>query len=392
MLTKSVLLKLLLFFIPVMAVQAQYALEGTAAYASSSPRISKTSSVFSKVEDSLKKELKEKGFNWPAKYMYVRAFKHEKQLEVWLKNDWEETFQLFKVYKVCATSGTYGPKRKEGDKQIPEGFYYINEFKPNSNYHLALGLNYPNASDAILSDHVKPGGDIYIHGNCVTIGCLPLTDSLIEQVYYLASVVKDQGQDFIPVHIYPLRYESEKAMQQLVTKTKNKRGIQEFATQIRDAYEYFEDTHQLPTVLIAPNGNYVVATNPETPKVKRITVVETNNKINPYAAWSLEEKVDVVPFYKQGNAALQRWLYNLSQSLVPLLDGRPSISLQVEFIVDKDGNTALANVIRGGYAELNRVVKEKFEKELKWQPATKDGQAVNTKLIQNLNISAPEDL
>ena len=68
------------------------------------------------------------------------------------------------------------------------------------------------------------------------------------------------------------------------------------------------------------------------------------------------------------------------------------MSLQVEFIVDKNGNTALATVIRGGHAELNRVVKERFEKELKWQPALKDGQPVNTKLIQNLNIAAPEDL
>jgi hypothetical protein len=143
---------------------------------------------------------------------------------------------------------------------------------------------------------------------------------------------------------------------------------------------------------ILKNGSYVVATNPETPKVKRIKVIETNNKANPYAAWALEEKVDRVPFHKDGNAALQKWLFNLSQSLVPMLEGKASMSLQVEFIVDKNGNTALATVTRGGYAELNRMVKEKFEKELKWQAATKDGQPVNTKLIQNLNIVAPEDL
>ena len=375
----------------VTGVSAQSPYEGSSATVSAA-RNFKGASIFSKVEDSLRKELKEKGFQWPLKYMYVRAFKHEKQLEVWLKNDWDEKFELFKVYKVCATSGTYGPKRKEGDKQIPEGFYYINEFKPNSNYHLALGLNYPNASDAILSDHSKPGGDIYIHGNCVTIGCLPLTDSLIEQVYYMASIVKDQGQDFIPVHIYPVRYDNQKGMETLVAKTKNKQEVQQFAQQIKDAYEYFEDTHQLPTVLISRNGSYVVATNPETPKVKRIKVIETNNKANPYAAWALEEKVDRVPFHKDGNAALQKWLFNLSQSLVPYLEGNSSMSLQVEFIVDKNGNTALATVIRGGHTELNRVVKEKFEKELKWQPATKDGQPVNTKLIQNLNIAAPEDL
>ncbi len=386
MLNKAFYIYFSLFFITAVTVKAQYSFDDA-------PKKGlKVTSMFARVEDSLRKEFQEKGLQWPMKYMYMRAFKHEKQMEVWVKNDWSETFQLFKVYKVCATSGTYGPKRKEGDKQIPEGFYYVNEFNPNSNYHLALGLNYPNAADAILSDQNKPGGDIYIHGNCVTIGCLPLTDSLIEQVYYLASVAKEQGQDFIPVHIYPMRYDNNKALEQFGIKTKNKQDVQQFASQIKDAYEYFEDTHQLATVLIGKNGNYVVATNPETPKVPRIKIFETNNVADPYAAWTLEEKVDRVPFYKEGNAALQRWLFSLSQSLVPLLNGYTSISLQVEFIVDKDGNTALANVIRGGYTELNKKVKERFEKELKWSPATKDGQPVNTKLKQNLNISAPEDL
>jgi hypothetical protein len=74
-----------------------------------------------------------------------------------------------------------------------------------------------------------------------------------------------------------------------------------------------------------------------------------------------------------------------------MLNGNASMSVQVEFIVDKNGNTALANVIRGGYSEINRIIKERFEKELKWTPALKNGQPVNTKLRQNLNITAPED-
>lgn len=356
------------------------------------PKFVKTGSVFTKIEDSLKQEFKEKGLEWPAKYMYIRAFKTERQLEVWVKADYTEAFQLFKVYKVCATSGTYGPKRKEGDKQIPEGFYYVNEFNPNSNYHLALGLNYPNASDAILSDKDKPGGDIYIHGNCVTIGCLPLTDSLIEQVYFMASVVKDQGQDFIPVHIYPLRYDNPKSQEQFFTKTKAKTDVQQFAQSIRDAYEYFEDTHQLPAIMITSKGNYVVAGNPSAPKVPRLKIIETNNVKDPYAAWNLEDKVDKVPFYRDGNAALQKWLFQLSKELSASLPSNSSMSLQVEFIVDKEGNTKMATVIRGGDSKMNAIIKERFEKELKWTPAVKDGKPVNTKLKQNLNLAAPEDL
>jgi murein L,D-transpeptidase YafK len=108
-------------------------------------------------EDTLHKQFKAKGFQWPAKYMYIRSFKYDSQLEVWVKNEAKEPFKLFKTYKVCALAGSLGPKRMEGDYQVPEGFYYINEFNPRSMYHLSLGLNYPNASDRILSDSIKPG-------------------------------------------------------------------------------------------------------------------------------------------------------------------------------------------------------------------------------------------
>src|SRR6185436_20905744 len=100
------------------------------------------------------------------------------------------------TYKVCQQSGTTGPKRVEGDYQVPEGFYYINEFNPNSNYHLSLGLNYPNASDRLLSDSLRPGGNIYIHGNCVSTGCIPVNDEQIEEIYIITSSAKAQGQDF----------------------------------------------------------------------------------------------------------------------------------------------------------------------------------------------------
>ena len=89
----------------------------------------------------------------------------------------------------------------QGDYQVPEGFYYINEFNPNSNYHLSLGLNYPNASDRILSDSLSPGGDIYIHGSCVSVGCIPVTDEQIEEIYIIASYAKASGQDYIPTHL-----------------------------------------------------------------------------------------------------------------------------------------------------------------------------------------------
>jgi murein L,D-transpeptidase YafK len=153
--------------------------------------------------DTLQKQFAAKNLQWPARNMYIRSFKYDGQLEIWVGNSRKEPYKLFKTYRVCALAGTLGPKRMQGDYQVPEGFYYINEFNPNSNYFLSLGLNYPNASDKILADPSRPGGDIYIHGSCVTVGCIPVTDQQIDEIYLLAAFAKSAGQDFIPVHIFP---------------------------------------------------------------------------------------------------------------------------------------------------------------------------------------------
>ena len=141
--------------------------------------------------------------------MYIRSFKYDSQLEVWVKNTQKEPFKLFKTYKVCALAGTLGPKRMQGDYQVPEGFYYINEFNPRSNYHLALGINYPNASDKILSDAHRPGNNIYIHGNCVSTGCIAIQDGPIEEVYLMTLDAKKRMGRNVPIHIFPRRLDAE---------------------------------------------------------------------------------------------------------------------------------------------------------------------------------------
>src|SRR5215211_2097056 len=166
-------------------------------------------------EDTLKKQFEARGLKWPAKYIYMRNFKKDGQLEIWVKNERKEPFKFFKTYRVCALAGTLGPKRMAGDYQVPEGFYYINEFNPKSNYHLSLGLNYPNASDRILSDSLMPGGYIYIHGSCVTTGCIPVNNEQIEELYILAAHAKSSGQDFIPVHIFPIRFDNPRSSEYL---------------------------------------------------------------------------------------------------------------------------------------------------------------------------------
>lgn len=218
----------------------------------------KVSEVFNRTEDSVKKQFEKQKLAWPPQSMYIRSFKYDKQLEVWVKSDSSTHYKLFKTYKVCMQSGSMGPKRMEGDYQVPEGFYYINEFNPNSNYHLSLGLNYPNASDRILSDPQRPGNNIYIHGNCVSTGCIAITDGPIEELYVIASNVKAQGQEFIPVHVFPVRYNLKKSAEFLNATIKNNLYLQEFNSNIKLVFDYFEAKKQLPIIMVNKKGEYVV--------------------------------------------------------------------------------------------------------------------------------------
>ena len=219
---------------------------------------SRVANAFKTKEDSLKSQFAQKGLQWPPKQMYVRSFKYDSQLEVWIRDNNKEAFTLFKTYKVCALSGSIGPKRVEGDYQVPEGFYYINEFKPKSEFHLALGLNYPNASDELLSDSIKPGGDIYIHGSCITVGCIPLQNDPMEEVYLLAALAKQDGQDFIPVHVFPVRYNVQKSVEYFLKVSKDDRLYQKFAINIKEVFDYFELNKKLPVITVNSMGEYVI--------------------------------------------------------------------------------------------------------------------------------------
>src|SRR6185503_6049357 len=218
--------------------------------------LQRPSEAMSKNEAALKKQFEEKKLAWPAKYVYIRSFKYDSQLEVWVKNERKDPYKLFKTYKVCALAGSLGPKRMEGDYQVPEGFYYINEFNPNSSYYLSLGINYPNVSDRILSDSLRPGSAIYIHGSCVTVGCIPITDGQIDELYILAAHAKDAGQDFIPVHIFPIRYNVKRSSDYLNKLTKDDPSLKQFALRLEDAFDYFEKYRQLPVIMTNERGDY----------------------------------------------------------------------------------------------------------------------------------------
>ena len=135
--------------------------------------------------------------------VYLRAFKEEKVLELWAGSA-KGPLTLVKSYPICAASGELGPKRKEGDLQVPEGLYDIVEFNPASNFHLSMKVSYPNASDRVRSDARRPGGLIYLHGNCASIGCIAIEDGPIEEVFLIAQSARSRPR----IDIFPARLEA----------------------------------------------------------------------------------------------------------------------------------------------------------------------------------------
>jgi murein L,D-transpeptidase YafK len=164
--------------------------------------------AFSHAEADWRERFREAGAAWPPRGLFVRAFKLEAELEIWASPRRGGARVRVASLPVCAGSGTLGLKRREGDGQVPEGFYRIDRFNPRSSFHLSLGLDYPNRWDRARAsrDDLKPGGDIFIHGGCATIGCLPLGDPAIEGLYVVAVKARRQGQRQIPVEIHPCRF------------------------------------------------------------------------------------------------------------------------------------------------------------------------------------------
>jgi len=207
-------------------------------------------------EQSLRQLYQEKGVDFSAFSLFIRVFKYEKELELWARNN-KGKYTLINTYEVCSASGYPGPKRKMGDYQVPEGFYHIDRFNPYSSYHLSLGLNYPNASDKILSDAKSPGGDIFIHGYCASIGCMAMTNDKIKEIYIAAIEARNNGQSQIPVHIFPFRMSEEK-LKLFSEHYKDYPSLLTFWQNLQPGYDHFEKNKQLPSIGISNTGSYKI--------------------------------------------------------------------------------------------------------------------------------------
>jgi len=204
-------------------------------------------------QQSIEKDLVNHGIDIKGYEVFLQAFKAERVLEVWVKNKTESKWAKLSEYPFCQFSGQLGPKRKEGDLQIPEGFYHIDRYNPKSNFYLSLGLNYPNAADLHFADAQRPGGDIFIHGGCKTVGCIPITDEKIAPLYLLTLAAFDQGQAKIPMHIYPTKLTDEN----LIVIGKEYPQHLVFWRQLKVAYEYFDRRKELIDFEVGATGEYV---------------------------------------------------------------------------------------------------------------------------------------
>jgi murein L,D-transpeptidase YafK len=354
-------------------------------YQKSFPRINE---VLKRKEDTLLKQFQEKKLQWPAKYIYLRSFKYDSQLEVWVKSEKSEKYKHFKTYRVCALAGSLGPKRMQGDYQVPEGFYYINEFNPRSTYHLSLGLNYPNISDRILGDSLQPGGDIYIHGSCVTTGCIPIMDNQIEELYILAAHAKTQGQDFIPVHIFPIDFKNARSNSYLNRYLKDFPEYVPMVNELKQAYNYFEKTKKLPVIMVTQKGDYIVeGVIPPDPAKDDKAAKKPSRPVKQFNEAELATVVDKLPVYPGGNEGFQGFLDLLSKEMVQYLnEGQDKTYVMIEFIIDKEGKPAYAKVLKGGNDEINEKLEERFEKMADWTPAVRTEKNIAIKLKQTIII------
>lgn len=181
----------------------------------------------------------------PGAPLYLRVFKEEGVIEAWLQKG--ERFELFEVYPICVNSGALGPKQREGDRQAPEGFYEVGvkQLNPNSKYHLALNMGYPNAYDKALG---RTGAHLMIHGACVSIGCYALSDANIDEVYTMAQAALEHGQTSVPVHAFPFRMTQDNLIRH-----KDSEWIDFWVNELRPGYETFEITGMPPRMMTCEN-------------------------------------------------------------------------------------------------------------------------------------------
>jgi murein L,D-transpeptidase YafK len=220
-------------------------------------RFTRVREARSSAEEAIRQAYRARRIGYPAAEVYVRVFKLERTLEVWVRPQGKGRFELLKSYRICALAGGVGPKRRQGDEQVPEGFYNIDLFNPSSSYHLSMRIDYPNERDrAANSRGLNLGGDIFIHGGCRSEGCLAITDDGIEELYWMGVTARAMGQAKIPVHIFPARFGPSWDARPRKGLAHRDVSVMSFWRSLKPGYYYFERHRRVPDMTVDSRGRY----------------------------------------------------------------------------------------------------------------------------------------
>lgn len=225
-------------------------------FLSEQKKFAKVRTAISEKEKTIQQKLSNQGLTLDNYYILLAAYKDSDELEVYTRKKTETVFRKLISYPICSRSGELGPKRKRGDMQVPEGFYHVNMFNPTSNFYLSLGINYPNTSDKRKTSAGDPGGEIFIHGACVTIGCLPMTDENIKEIYLYAAHARKNGQTRIPVYIFPFKMTDQNFVQ-YKEKYKDNQDLINFWSNLKVGHDRFVTDWKELKITFGANGDYV---------------------------------------------------------------------------------------------------------------------------------------
>ena len=180
----------------------------------------------------------------------LRAYKKEGEIEVW-KQARDGRYVLVKTFPICRWSGQLGPKRGQGDRQTPEGFYPVarRQLNPNSAYYLSFDTGFPNAYDRA---HGYSGSALMVHGTCSSAGCFAMTDRQVGEIYAIVRDALNGGQAAFQFQSFPFRMTAQNIARYRLDPNIN------FWRQLKEGSDRFEATGEEPVVTVK-DGRYAFA-------------------------------------------------------------------------------------------------------------------------------------
>lgn len=222
------------------------------------------------IGNTMKKWCENAKITYPPACVLFRAFKLEKEYEIWGGNN-SESLNLIQTLKICSVDDQPGPKLIIGDGKTPEGFYtcdlsYGSQFwwmwiklskadvdkqgKPNVGSSFKICTSYPNAADQFRTKlFVKgktPGAEICIHGNCVSAGCISFNNRVFLSVFYFAYHHNTSKYGAIQLHLFPFHFSEKNKIQYAGSyELMNSKSLTAFFNNLEEGYNLFDKNHKL---------------------------------------------------------------------------------------------------------------------------------------------------